>query len=751
VPEFFIRLGFFLSEASRSFFDHRLNPSPMVSPFIIFIRGFGRNLPRLLASVLLTTVLQSTASAQTATAPYIITQPVSQTVGAGTVKVTFSCAVGGNPTPTLQWYGNGVPIPGFTQSTCEFDYVSAGLAITLTVVATNSLGTVTSAPATFTVTSDPPIQHIVTQPVDAYVSVGQTASFYAASVFDLSTQIQWQVKTPSGDWQDINSAINPYARAYNFQVSNVTGDMDGYQYRMVVFNSVSRDVSNPATLHVSGGSYLGAYFGTFDTGGGYWALYNYGSTAKFLAFLPDRKSAIVTQLTVSPYGALAGSDTELIAGGAAGASFSLSGQIAAGSTPGSRLVTGQLSGIGRSFSGVFKAGNGSATPISGDFYTAQAINGDQGKVYSVIGYGGDLLSAIVTPTMVDGLSGTVTNLDGNSATFTGTTVGGSTFALTSNIPNHTVSINLTPPSAGAQAVRVKATATSSGSRTITFFGLGDSTPSTSRLVNLSVRASAGTGDQTLIAGFVISGPSAKPLLIRGIGPTLASYGVAGQMTNPQLKLYSSSGSLLNSNDDWGGSASLQSLFQSLGAFSLDPSSQDAALSVTLSGAPYSAQVTSTNGQTGVALVEVYDADANRDTRLVNVSARNNVGTGANALIAGFVITGNAPVQLLIRGIGPALSGYGVGGVLADPKLQIFDNNGQLIVENDDWGGSADLTAAATQVGAFSLNNPASKDAALLVTLLPGTYSAQVSGQGGTTGVALIEIYEVPPQPESNGS
>ena len=144
-------------------------------------------------------------------------------------------------------------------------------------------------------------------------------------------------------------------------------------------------------------------------------------------------------------------------------------------------------------------------------------------------------------------------------------------------------------------------------------------------------------------------------------------------------------------------------------------------------------------------MEVYDADTNRDTRLINVSARNNVGTGSNALIAGFVITGNAPVQLLIRGIGPTLSTYGVGGVLADPKLQIFDSNAQVLVQNDDWGGSAAVAVAASQVGAFPLNDPASKDAALLVTLLPGTYSAQVSGQGGTTGVALVEIYEVPSQ------
>ncbi len=714
----------------------------MVFPIVRFLRKLGRNLPCLWQGIILSVVLQMAASAQTTSAPYIITQPVSQTVGAGTVKVIFSCAVGGNPTPTLQWYGNGVPIPGFTQSTCEFDYVSAGTAITLTVVATNSLGTVTSAPATFTVTSSPPIQRIVTQPVDAYVSVGQTAAFYSASVFDLSTQIQWQVKTPLGDWQDSTS---PYAKAYNFEVPSVTADMDGYQYRLVVYNSISRDVSNPATLHVSGGSYLGAYFGTFDTGGGSWALYNYGSTAKFLAFLPDRQSAIVTQLTVSPYGALAGSGNEMVVGSAAGASFALTGQISAGGGSSSRLITGQLTGIGKNFSGAFKAGNGSATPISGDFYTALALNGDQGKVYSIIGYGGDLLSAIVTPTAIDGLTGTVTSLDGNSATFSGTTAGGSAFALTSNIANHTVSINLTPPGTGAQAVGIKAVPSSSGARTVSFFGLGASTSSTSRLVNLSVRASAGSGDQTLIAGFVISGPSTKSLLIRGIGPTLANYGVTGQMTNPQLKLYGSNGSLLNSNDDWGGSSSLQTLFASLGAFPLDGASQDAALSVTLGSAPYSAQVTSANGQNGVALAEVYDADTNRDTRLINVSARNNVGTGANALIAGFVITGNAPVQLLIRGIGPTLSTYGVGGVLADPKLQIFDSNAQVLVQNDDWGGSAAVAAAASQVGAFPLNDPASKDAALLVTLLPGTYSAQVSGQGGTTGVALVEIYEVPSQ------
>ena len=153
---------------------------------------------------------------------------------------------------------------------------------------------------------------------------------------------------------------------------------------------------------------------------------------------------------------------------------------------------------------------------------------------------------------------------------------------------------------------------------------------------------------------------------------------------------------------------------------------------------------------GVALVEVYEADATPST-LVNLSCRARVGTGADVLAAGFVIRGTAPRRLLIRGVGPTLAGFGVAGTLADPKLEIIrQGETSPLATNDNWStpvspltsGAAELNAAFTSVGAFALTTN-SRDAALIVTLPPGTYTAQVSGLNNTVGVAIVEVYDLP--------
>jgi hypothetical protein len=267
-------------------------------------------------------------------------------------------------------------------------------------------------------------------------------------------------------------------------------------------------------------------------------------------------------------------------------------------------------------------------------------------------------------------------------------------------------------------------------------------------VNLSVRTTAGNGAQTLIVGFVVSGSAAKPLLIRGIGPSLTQFGVTDALATPQLKVVKmSDGSIVAQNTRWGGSTSLSSTFDSVGAFGLDANSADDALVANLpevvSG--YSAQITGAGGATGTALAEVYDLDPLTGavaSRLINLSARAQVGTGNNILIAGFTISGNVPKQVLVRGTGPALTQFGVGGALANPKLAIY-RHGTLVATNDDWGGDATLTTAFAQVSAFGLNDPNSKDAALLITLPPDSYSVQLSGVNNTTGVGLIEVYEMP--------
>jgi hypothetical protein len=200
------------------------------------------------------------------------------------------------------------------------------------------------------------------------------------------------------------------------------------------------------------------------------------------------------------------------------------------------------------------------------------------------------------------------------------------------------------------------------------------------------------------------------------------------------------------NDDWGqaaNAAGISTMAASVGAFAFPVGSRDAAWLNTLASGGYTVQVGGAGGATGVVLLEAYDAGGGATARLANVSARSAVGTGGDILIAGFVVNEGAST-ILVRGVGPGLVQFGVPGTINDPQLQIFRET-QLVAENNDWGAAtnaAALASTAQAVGAFALPS-GSRDAALLVTLTPGAYTAQVSGVNSTTGVALVEVYEIP--------
>ncbi len=276
----------------------------------------------------------------------------------------------------------------------------------------------------------------------------------------------------------------------------------------------------------------------------------------------------------------------------------------------------------------------------------------------------------------------------------------------------------------------------------------DNTTNIGRLVNISCRATVGTGGNILIAGFVVGGAGtsgSEPLLIRASGPALVPFGVPGTLADPQLQLFSGS-NVLESNDAWGGSNTISSAASSVGAFAWSsPTSHDSAILDTLAEGPYTAQVAGESGDTGVALAEVYDATSPytaTSPRIVNISARVQVGTGGNILIVGFAVGGATSRTVLIRASGPALVPFGVTGTLPDPQLQLFSGS-TVLDSNTGWGGDATISSTAASVGAFAWGSTTSNDSAILVTLPPGPYTAQVSGASGDTGVALVEVYEVP--------
>ena len=341
---------------------------------------------------------------------------------------------------------------------------------------------------------------------------------------------------------------------------------------------------------------------------------------------------------------------------------------------------------------------------------------------------------------------------GGSATFSVAASGSSTLSYQwkfngSAIPGATgfsyAITNVQPSNAGQYAVTVTDT---DGSVTSNAANLYVNTgPSGARLVNISTRAQVGTGGNILIPGFAVGGSGTETLLIRADGPALTQFGVAGVLAQPSLTVLSGQ-TVVASNTGWGTNpnpAQIASVAAQVGAFPLASGSADCALIVSVAPGAYTVQIAGVGNTTGVALAEVYEV-ASTGTRLNNISTRAQVGTGGNILIPGFVIAGSGYEQLLVRADGPGLTQFGVAGALAQPSLSVL--SGQTVVaSNTGWGTSADppqIASVASAVGAFALAS-GSADCAQVVNLTPGAYTIQISGVGGTAGVALAEIYEVP--------
>jgi hypothetical protein len=267
-----------------------------------------------------------------------------------------------------------------------------------------------------------------------------------------------------------------------------------------------------------------------------------------------------------------------------------------------------------------------------------------------------------------------------------------------------------------------------------------------RAANISARAVVSAAEP-LTGGFVLGGT--KRVLIRAIGPTLRGFGVDDALVNPRVAVIPLGGSEpIATNQGWGTStnvAEIRDAAAGSGAFPLDAKSNDSALVLRLSAGGYTAQVTGANGGSGIALLEIYDLDpAGSGTPLFNISARAQVGLGAAVLVPGFVITGNSPRRVLIRAVGPTLANFGVNSPLADPQISVVPLNASYAVAtNDNWGGDPAVRAASLGAGAFDIPDN-SADSALVVRLPPGGYTILTSGVGGSTGTAIVEVYDLGP-------
>lgn len=381
------------------------------------------------------------------------------------------------------------------------------------------------------------------------------------------------------------------------------------------------------------------------------------------------------------------------------------------------------------------------TTISGTYTATVTVSNRVGSVTSAP------VRIVVAPSapILTGLPATVSTPTGRTATLSVTAAGSAPFSyqwFRGSTPVGTGSTltikGVTDAAAGAYTVVVTNNLGSTRSLPVQLTVDGGA-----RLTNIATRAGTGPGENTLTAGFVITGAATKTVLVRGIGPGLSVFGLTGLLPNPKLTLFDAAGKTIATNDDFVSSATPNGLVAAVSAFPLS-NSRDAALVSQLPSGSYTVQLTDSGSSSGVALVEVYEADDNAN-RIVNLSSRAFVGTGASIAIGGISVQGEKPRQFLIRGIGPALRAFGVNSALGDPVLTLTTALGTIVATNDDWGSATNafeiITTSAT-VGAFALP-PGSKDSALLISLAPGNYTALISGSTATTGIALVEVYEVP--------
>jgi len=257
------------------------------------------------------------------------------------------------------------------------------------------------------------------------------------------------------------------------------------------------------------------------------------------------------------------------------------------------------------------------------------------------------------------------------------------------------------------------------------------------LGNMSGRVGVGVDERVAITGFIISGTPEKRVLARGIGPSMTT--VSGVLADPVLELFNSQGQMIARNDDFSSnSAADQAEIQALG---LTPAnSKESALIRTLPAGSYTAILRGANRTTGIGLVELYDAALGSGSRLGNLSTRGFVQPGDSTLIGGIIVKGSATQRVVVRVLGPSLADFGVpaASVLADPNVEIFDANGTSIKKNDNHTMDPD----AAEISAQRLAPSRGLEAATIVTLAPGSYTAIVRGAGTGTGVALVESFNL---------
>jgi hypothetical protein len=254
-------------------------------------------------------------------------------------------------------------------------------------------------------------------------------------------------------------------------------------------------------------------------------------------------------------------------------------------------------------------------------------------------------------------------------------------------------------------------------------------------LNLSSRGLVEPDQGSLIAGFIVTGSTAKTVVLRALGPSLANDGVSGAITDPVISLYDSSGHLITWNDNWQTDAN----HTQLAADGLAPANPaEAALRLVLQPGVYTAVVSARDTTPGLALVEIYDLSPTSDSKLANISTRALVGTEDDVLISGFIVGQIENSTVVLRALGPSLASTGIDQPLADPTLSVYDENGTTLITNNNWHD--DPNFFYIEQNQLAPTNDA--ESATILHLPAGSYTAIAQDFNGETGVGLIEVYNL---------
>ena len=640
--------------------------------------------------------------------PVIVTAPSARTVAAGT-SATFAVVAGGSPTLTYQWRRAGLPIAATTNATATTAALTlanpqATDAASYDVVVTNSTGAATSAAAALTVTPAAPA--VISVPAAPTFAPGATATLSVVASGTAPFTYQWR---KSG----VALTGNPSATTATLTLANAQ-TADSGSYDVVITNSLGAATSAaiPLAITVTPPAPVFWDFVTATPKGGLPADVAGGTVIQ-----RNNNGATTTLTTVSASSGYPGVSGTSNAGAAArvgplnlaeagSAFFEFTFTPAAGR---------QLSVTGLSF-------GARSTATGPQAYALFAVNGTADPALIASGpLANTSVWTLITPTFLPVVSAAASPVTFRIYGFNGA---GNAAIGTANWRIDDLAVNLT-----------------------TGTGLTAGDPIAQRLINLSSRVRAANGADIAIAGFTIAGSAPKPVLIRAAGPTLAALGVAGTLTVPKLDLYRGN-AVIATNTGWTTATNapvIASAAAASGAFAFTPGSADSAILTTLAPGGYTAILSAGAGAAGIGLIEIYDLSAaTAGQNLNNLSTRAFAGTGSETLISGLVVGGTLPKRVLIRAAGPALAPFGLTGLLVRPQLTLFAGN-TPVFQNVGWSTDPDpaaIAAASAQVGAFAYV-AGSADAAMIVTLAPGAYTAQVTGATTTTGLALLEVYELP--------